>query len=383
MFKKIGLLITAILFVMSAAQAQNDTSRLRITLLTCGTGDETWETFGHTAIRVTDSVAGTDVVFNYGTFYFTDDFAWQFMKGKLLYHLSYYAYELFVKEYESIGRSVREQELLLSPEKKAEFYDFLKWNSEEENKYYKYDFFFDNCATRIRDVFPKSLGKGFKFGKTIAAEKRLTFRNIINQYYYYKHWERFGVNILLGSRIDKVMTNEDIMFLPDYLQEGITEATLNGKPISTEPVVVVPGSPARPTGVNWPLVLMSIVGLLTILGLTVRSLKPLGKIMSFLVLFVTGLLGCLIVVMWLGTDHQGCQNNFNILWTLPANLFLAFAPKRNKDKYAVVAIICILLALILHLLHVQELPLLELFPLLLAQLFIFGAIYRKGKHTKA
>lgn len=377
MFRKLFILIAS-LFIISNSYAQEDTSHLRISLLTCGTGDETWETFGHTAIRVVDSVAGTDIVFNYGTFAFGDDFALQFMRGKLLYYVSYYDYSLFLEEYSDVNRSVREQVFLLNGPKKVEFYNFLKWNALEENRYYKYDFFFDNCATRIRDVFPKSLGSGFKFGKNIASEKRLTFRNIINQYYYYKHWERFGINILLGSPIDSVMTNEDIMFLPDYLSDGIAGATLNGEKISTETKPVLPGSTPRPTGLNQPLVLTSLLTLLTILGLSFKPLKPLGKIMTFMLLFVTGLLGWLMLVMWLGTDHQGCQNNYNLLWALPTNLFLAFVSKRNKARYAIVAFILMLLALIFHIFHVQEMPLLELSPLLLALLFIYGSIYRKS-----
>jgi hypothetical protein len=83
--------------------------------------------------------------------------------------------------------------------------------------------------------------------------------------------------------------------------------------------------------------------------------------------------------MWLGTDHQGCQNNLNILWALPVNLFLAFANKRKKDKYAVLAIFLMLLALVLHVVGIQELPLLELFPVLLALLCIYGSIYRSNK----
>lgn len=377
MFRKL-ILSVASLFIIFSTYAQQDSSHLRISLLTCGTGDETWETFGHTAIRVTDSVAGTDIVFNYGTFEFSNDFAMQFARGKLLYYLSFYGYNLFLDEYQSANRSVREQVLMLSGEKKKEFYAFLKENAKEENRYYKYDFFYDNCATRIRDIFPRTLGSGFRFGTTIAGERKLSFRSIINRYYYYKHWERFGVNLLLGSPIDSTMTNEDIMFLPDYLSNGVEHGSLNGEKISTPTHPVVAGSPARPVGLNEPFVVMCLIALLTIIGLSVPSLRILGNIMTFLVLLATGLLGCIMIVMWLGTDHQACRYNYNLLWALPVNLFLAVLPKRKKSKYAIVAIILLLLALIFHIFKVQEMPLLELFPLLLSLLFIYGRIYRKS-----
>ncbi|WP_276134359.1 DUF4105 domain-containing protein [Polluticoccus soli] len=377
MYKKLVLL--CLLFSWISVSAQTDSSRLRISLLTCGTGPEVWETFGHTALRVTDSSVGTDMVYNYGTFAFDDDFALQFMRGKLLYYLSFYPYEAFLHEYASAQRSVEEQVLLLNGRQKQQLYEFLQHNAQSENRSYKYDFFYDNCATRIRDAFPRTLGKGFEFGKTAAATNRLTFRNIINQYYYYKHWERFGINILLGSKIDKVMTNEDIMFLPDFLSDGIVGARLNGERISTDRELIIPGSVKQPTGVNWPMVTFLIIGVITILGLTVKSLKPLGNVMSFLLLFITGLLGVLMMVMWLGTDHQGCSNNTNLLWALPTNLILAFATKRNKGKYAIIAIVLMVLALLLHLLRVQELPLLQLWPLLLTLMFIYGTIYRRNK----
>ncbi len=352
---------------------------MRISLLTCGVGDEIWETFGHTAIRVTDSVNGTDNVYNYGTFGFDKDFEIKFMRGKLLYYVSFYPYTAFLEEYTEAHRSVQEQILLLDGAKKIEFFDFLKENAKEENRYYKYDFFFDNCATRIRDAFPRSLGSGFKFANVLHAGHKLTFREIINQYFYKVHFERFGINLLLGSRIDKVMTNEDIMFLPDYLRDAIAGATVDDKRVSTDPVLLQPGSEHKPADTNWVLVMTIVTALLTIIGITYKPLKPLGNIMTFLMLFVTGLLGCLMLVMWFATDHQGCQNNFNILWALPTNLIIAATPKKNRSRYGLVGIFLIIVSLLLHIFRVQGLPLLELAPWLLALLFIYGILYKKGK----
>jgi len=363
-------------------RAQDSTvapGHLRISLVTCGTGDLIWQTFGHTALRVIDSAKGTDMVFNYGTFSFGDDFALQFMRGKLLYSLSFYPYDAFLEEYIEDKRSVEEQVLLMDEPTKERVYALLKENALPENRDYKYDFFFDNCATRIRDIIPKAIGSDFAYGKTVADSSRLTFRNIINRYYHKDHWLRTGINILLGSRIDAVMDNKDIMFLPDYLRDGVAGATINGKPFATPVELVLEGAPKQPAGVNWPLVVNLFVALITILGLTLPGLKPLGQVMQFLLLLVTGLLGVLILVMWFATDHQGCQNNFNILWALPTNVFIAFARKRNKGKYALAGIGLILLALILHVLRVQELPLMEISPLLLALLFVYGTIYRKDR----
>jgi hypothetical protein len=378
-------LITLIVFlaVFVNSFGQTDSSHLRISLLTCGTGDEIYETFGHTAVRVIDSVNGTDNVYNYGTFSFGPGFELQFMRGKLLYYVSFYPYTDFLEEYSIYHRSVEEQVLITGDKEKQEIFEYLKNNALEENRYYKYDFFFDNCATRIRDIFPKALGDKFKYNNVLPQGRSLTFRDIMDQYFYRVHWERVGCDILLGSRIDKVMTNADIMFLPDYLRDGLASATVDGKTIATPRQLILPGSEHKDAGVNQPFVLMVIVCLLTIIGLAFKPLKLLGNTMSFFILFVTGLLGCLIVVMWLGTDHQGCQNNFNILWALPTNIIMAFASKRNKGRYALIGIILLMVTLLLHIFSVQGLPLLEIGPLLLALLFIYASIYRRSRIADA
>lgn len=392
MFNKIRFIILMVL-LPSCLLAQQDTantnaqrmsSGIRISLLTCGTGDQVYETFGHTAIRVTDSMLGTDNVYNYGTFNgYSENFELQFMRGKLLYYVSYYPYSNFLKEYAYYGRSVEEQVLHLGDNDKEEIYAALRYNAKEENKYYKYDFYFDNCATRIRDIFKKALGDGFMFGYALPEGQELTFRDITNQYFYRKHWERVGVNLLLGSRIDKVMTNEDIMFLPDFLRDAMAGARNNVELFASDSKVVLDGSPHKPAGINQPLILMLGIALLTLLGLSVNSLSFLGKVMTFLVLFISGLLGVIMLLMWLGTDHQACQNNFNVLWALPTNLLLAFTSKKGKGKYATLAMVMLFISLILHMLSIQKMLLLEFGPLLLSLVFIYGAIIRKNKVVKS
>lgn len=378
MFKKIWFSIV-LLLVPAAIFAQADSSHLRISLLTCGVGDEIWETFGHTAIRITDSARGTDMVYNYGTFDGYDkNFEVKFMRGKLLYYVSYDPFRDFMTEYIEGKRSVQEQVLLLTGPQKEDIYSFLQWNAQNANKYYKYDFFFDNCATRIRDIFPKTFGSNFKFGRVIPEHSHITYRDIINRYLYKLHWERLGINILLGSKVDKVMSNEDIMFLPDYLRDGVGGATVNGRKIAAPVQTILPGKDTELAGFNGALLLMCVLAALTILGLTVRPLRLLGRLMSTLLLFVTGVLGLLILFMWLGTDHQACQNNWNILWAIPTNIIIA-ANTRRKDRYAMVAIILLIVSLLLHVLGIQALPLPELAPLLLAMLFIYGTIYRRNR----
>ncbi len=384
MLKKTLLLLLAFTAFIST-YAQPDSSHLRISLLTCGPGDEeVWEVFGHTAVRVIDSVAQTDKVYNYGTFEYGPDFEMQFMRGKLLYSLAVEPFNGFMQEYVEARRSVEEQVLTISWKQKERIAYFLQWNADPENKYYKYDFFFDNCATRIRDIFPRPeiFGRDFRYGNTLPPGKSLTFRDIMNRYFYKDHWTRLGVNILLGSKIDKVMTNSEIMFLPDYLRDGVGGATVKGQKIAAPPILLLPGNAGSPAGVNWAFILTSILAILTIAGLCINRLRLLGKIMSTLLLLVTGLLGCMILVMWFGTDHQGCSDNFNLLWCLPTNLVIAFFNPKGKSRYALIAIVFIFISLLLHITGIQGLTLFELFPLLLALLFVYGTIYRNRNKKK-
>lgn len=377
------LLIAAFACIPSFAQDTAATGKhLRVSLLTCGPGDEeVYEVFGHTGVRVIDSANNTDEVYNYGTFAFGPDFELQFMQGKLLYYVSKAPFMAFMEEYIIAKRSVEEQVLLIDDHQARHIYDFLEWNAEPENREYKYDFFFDNCATRIRDIFPRPdvLGKNFKYGKVVSPDKPLTFRDIINQYFFRDHWTRVGVNILLGSKIDRVMTNDDIMFLPDYLRDGLGGATVSGRKIATAPTLLLPAMQPQSAGLNQPMIVTGLIAILTIIGLSFPQLRVLGKVMSSLVLFATGLLGCLILVMWFATDHQGCSNNFNILWCLPTNIVIAFANPKGKPRYALIAIVLLFVSFLLHLFKVQGLTLLELGPLFLALLVIYGTIYKRSR----
>lgn len=368
----------------TAMAPQKHTSGLRISLITCGPGyNEIYEVFGHTAVRIIDSQDKTDLVYNYGTFNgFEENFELKFMRGKLPYYLSVYPFRDFVPEYIQTRRSVAEQVLDLNDGQKEAIQQYLDVNAEPENRQYKYDFFYDNCATRIRDIFPNSIGKDFKYHPILPAGSKETFRDIINRYFYATKWERFGINILLGSKIDKVMTDKDVMFLPDYLSLGVKNATVNNRAMAEKPVIMLEGGPAAPDNVSGPMVLTMAICVLTVAGLSVKRLKLLGRIMTISLMLITGLLGCLIIIMWFFTDHQGCSNNFNILWLLPTNIILAFGRPRGSGRYAVVAILLVFATILLHILRVQQLIMIEFMPLLLALLYIYGTIYRNSR-TKA
>ncbi len=380
--RAILLLLFAVAF---SAQAQTDTGRhtsgLRVSLLTCGPGtEEVYEVFGHTAIRIIDSNAtgdARDLVYNYGMFNgFDENFELKFMRGKLPYYCGVNTFPDFVSEYTELGRAVEEQVLLLTEQEKEQINARLQWNVQPEHMYYKYDFFFDNCATRIRDIFQDALGKRFEYGEARPKGFRPSYRDIMNRYFFNRHWERVGVNILLGSKIDRRMSNADIMFLPDYLRDGLRGAHLQGVPAATAPQVIVPGTVIDAPRTNWPMIVSCILLALTAAGLLIRPLRVLGGVMVTFLLLLSGVLGCVILVMWFATDHQACANNFNVLWLLPTNL-LAMLRFKGRGRHAVIAIGLILLSLLLHVLRVQALvP--EFLPLMLALLIAHAVVYRRS-----
>lgn len=351
---------------------------IQVSLLTCGAGDEIYSVFGHTAVRIVDSNSGTDIVYNYGTFDgYDDNFEINFMRGKLKYYISEETFEDFISMYQMEGRWVEEQILHTSEQEKKQIQDYLLINMQPENRAYKYDFFFDNCATRIRDIFTQTHGQAFKYPNVLPDGKSLTFRTLINRYLAKNPWERFGINILLGSKIDQKMTNAQIMFLPDYLQDGIEGATLNGKQFAERKNRIINETKGvQESDFTIWIVLIGLL-LLTVLGHYTPQLRLLGVIMTNLILFTTGILGLLILTMWFATDHQTCANNFNILWALPTNLFFIF--RKKQYKYAMIAIILILISLLLHIVSIQQMLLPEMIPLLLMLLIIFGNIYKTQK----
>jgi len=366
----------------TAAAHSRFSNSLRISVLTCGTGDELYASFGHTGIRVQDTIKGIDEVYNYGTFNFSDpDFYTKFTLGKLLYYIDKSSFDDFMSTYYYEKRTVDEQELLLRLPEKIKIVDYLENNLLPENRDYLYDFLYDNCATRIRDVFPETLGPAFHYGD-ILGDRKISFRIVINQYLFQKHWERLGINLLLGSPVDADMSDSTSMFLPDFLYKGLEKATYHGNNITmpNRALIEKVHVPAKP-GLNTPFWVFTAVLALLMLSYFITALNWLKPILNGLLLFITGALGCFMLFMWLGTNHKACNENWNVLWALPFNIIIAFIAHRKMPflrLYALAAITLLIVALILNIIGMQQLPLLEIIPLLAALTFIYIDMYKRN-----
>jgi hypothetical protein len=317
--KKI-LFVSLLLILGFFSYAQTDSSRLRISLLTCAPGDELYSIFGHTAIRVIDSTRQTDIVFNYGTFDFNDpDFYSKFVRGKLDYALSVSSFNDFMYEYQVTKRDVTEQELRLNAVQKKAIQDFLFENLNGNNRYYKYDFLRDNCTTRARDVFEKLAGMQVKQPIVAAGT---SFRDLLHEYLDRANmpWVKLGIDLLMGSSADQALSIHESMFLPDYLMKGVDSA---GQLLQQKQVVLVTGSVIPKGNTQMPLI---IIGIVSLVALILSFLyKPAQSVIDFLLCFLTGLIGCFLLFTWFGTDHASFRSNYNLLWALPTNLAAAFA----------------------------------------------------------
>lgn len=310
------------------SNAQDNRSGLRISVLTCAPGQELYSTFGHTAIRVVDSIQHTDIVYNYGTFDFSDpDFYSKFTRGKLDYFLSIASLPDFMYEYRSENRDVYEQVLALSEQSKKAIQQALNETLSGAARYYKYDFLYNNCTSRVRDIIMRYGG--------LEADQQLvpsgtSFRDMLHEYLDKGNqaWSKFGIDLVLGSPIDKKAGIAESMFLPDYLMKGI-DSSVRSKDhkVLGEKILINRGTAQPEPFRDTPLLLFSviavIVGVLSLLKN--KTAVQLSRVFDFVLFLSTGLIGCLLLFMWLGTDHSACAANYNLLWAMPLNVLAAFA----------------------------------------------------------
>ena len=271
--RKYLLSILLLLFALSpyrliASSISNSLSdSAQILLLTCTPGTEVWSKYGHTGIRVIDQSQKLDIVFNYGIFDLTaDDFYIKFVHGETYYQLGIEPYRYFDMFYRRIGRTTYWQELNLTPSQKQQIFDALLINYQPQNRYYLYNFVFDNCATRPYYLIKNALQD------TIISSYRgyegTTFRQAITHYTGHNSWVDFGINLVFGNDADQPMTNEQRLFLPEELMNYMAQAHLSdGTPlvkkqhIAAFPAAVVPWYTHCEWGIAFFAVLMLLLSL--------------------------------------------------------------------------------------------------------------------------
>ena len=203
----------------------------KIYLLTCTPGTEVWSKYGHTGIRVCDPAWKMDIVFNYGIFSLMEKgFYLKFIQGETYYQLGIESYSYFVKFYSKIGRKTYLQELNLTQTQKQSVFDALLINYQPENRYYLYNFVFDNCATRPYHLLKQALQDTII--STYQGYLNQPFRSTITHYTGPYSWVDLGINLVFGPKADQPMNNEQRLFLPEELMFYLSQAHLtDGTPL--------------------------------------------------------------------------------------------------------------------------------------------------------
>ncbi len=325
--------------------------QIQISLLSCSPGEDLYSIFGHSAIRIKDADTGRDVVFNYGTFDFSEkNFYLKFLRGKLNYILSTSSFDDFLYSYTLENRTVYEQIFDLDSMQKAQLLYRLQENALPAHRAYKYDFFWDNCSTRIRDKIQESYPKKLQYPPIPDA----TFRDYLHDYLKDSPWSRFGIDLILGLPADNHMKTEEAMFLPLEMMKIYDETLIENKPTNSHSKVILPADIRQdPVGVIFtPFIIFSVLLLLIILGFLFKRTFWAFQFLNHSLLLICGLAGCLITFLWFFADHITTDYNMHLLWANP--ILVLYMWRKNllpaeTIKWVTRAYLFILLGLILFL----------------------------------
>lgn len=363
-FKKNRIALWSLFLLVLFSSIHSRAENVRVSLLTCEPGSEIYALFGHTAIRYEDPEHNIDWVYNYGMFSFeTPHFIYRFIKGETDYQLGIIPFPYFEAEYGLRGSSVHQQIICLDSIEKKHVKEFLDQNYLPQNRIYRYNFLYDNCTTRARDVFELVLNKGVQYEKTNLA---LSYRDILHQYTAGSDWNEFGIDLCLGQAADKIITEREQLFAPFYLYEAVKRAkVIKGdsvsnlmlsefKAVDVEPDDEEPGFFLSPLACAILLLAFSIIiGVYRVL--TRKKVLAWDVFLSFL----QGGAGCVITFLVLFSVHPTVDKNWLILMLNP--LPLLFLPwtiyALLKDKrvwFHLINTVCLTLFIIAYPFVVQK-----------------------------
>lgn len=333
----IGLLMLLFLFgsFHSSLVAQQLTPSSRVSLITYGPGDDDISSsFGHTEIRIVDPALGLDRDYSYGGFdYRADYFILKFLRGTLPYFLSVHNLYQVMYYYQQTNRSIREQQLVLSLSQRQKLFAALETNYLPENREYRYKFYYDNCATRPRDMIVEACGDSL----SIPSRSRMTgksYRDWMNDYLNEKPWYQLGMNLAIGWPANEQTDGWRAMYLPDQVHDQLAKATI--KLANGQIVPFVQGDQTLFAAQNIfrqqvpifldPDVVFTILGVL-IAGFTIRRYVVAGKVDRWLdrLLFgVSGFLGWFLLLLWLIRDDGVTGWNPTLLYLMPLHFPLIY-----------------------------------------------------------
>ncbi|WP_299060641.1 DUF4105 domain-containing protein [uncultured Polaribacter sp.] len=365
-----------LLSVYTHFKAQKQLSEFaEVSIVTAGPGEQLYEAFGHSAIRIKDSILNFDLIYNYGMFDFNQpNFYTNFAKGNMIYSLARYDFKYFFASYKRDQRWLKQQILNLTQKEKQAYYNFLENNALPKNRNYNYDPYFDNCATILRDITKNILGNKIIFNDN-NPKKELSFRQLTNNEIHWNSWGTFGLNLIAGTKLDQIASFEEYMYLPDYLYSFFKNASIF---IKNQPEKLVIKEvnllnfEEKKTAISIfnPLLIFSILAFWGVF-VTYKDFKnnKRTKSLDFILFFITGLIGSILFFLWFFSSHSTAPNNFNILWAFPLNVIVAFlllkkSPSKWVQKYMWLLMIFLMMIPILWIINFQVFPVI-IIPLLI------------------
>lgn len=333
---KKGLLYIVLTFILSVvnatvgAQSMTNPDRIQISLLTCSPGKEVWAQYGHTAIRYYDKESGEDLAINYGIFSLDQTyFIPRFVLGMTDYRMGVQPMDMFLAQYSYEGRGVVEQVINLSAEDKEVIYKALQENMKPENVVYRYNYFFDNCTTRARDMLVNHL-----HGKVVypPAEEDATFRSMIHKWNNKYEWSQFGEDLLLGVNADRKTTKSEQQFLPENLRSDFDKARYNRKPLVKETNVLLDAE-TEVTEPVFPLSPLSVALIFAVISLVMMLFSYRRQqfywAWDLALMLTSGLMGIIFFVM-IFSQHPCVSLNFILLFFNPLPLFFLYSTIKKK-----------------------------------------------------
>jgi hypothetical protein len=325
--KKI-LLINSFIFLICFpevfSQTTNDTI---VCLITCGPGSETYSIYGHSAIRIIIPEKKSDIVYNWGMFDFNaPNFAWKFAKGRLNYFLGVESFQTFLRTYVYEQRFVYSQKINLNPDETERLIALINENYKPENRNYRYDFFYDDCSTRIRDLFEKAVGGNLLYPPSETG-KLPTFRQMVGKYQNPYPWLNFGIDLIMGSPGEKKASFRDRMFLPIDMQVELSETVINrsGKmiPLLQNPEVILSYDPPSKKQIflTTPVFAFTLLLIIIIILSSLIKSRKVNNAGDIVIFSVFSVLAVLMIFFNFFTDHQQMKWNLNLLWLNPFILF--------------------------------------------------------------
>ncbi|GAB3511872.1 DUF4105 domain-containing protein [Spirosoma knui] len=355
-------LFLALSGLLPTASGQQLSPSAQISLLTVGPGEELYSVFGHTAIRIYDPSQNMDVTYGWGGFRFSEDnFYVKFLRGTLPYYIDGYDMYPFLYAYQADNRTVREQLLNLTSAQKNRLWSQIQENYRPENRTYQYKFFYDNCATRPRDVIARACGDSLNVPTRLKKTGK-SYRDWMNDHLGEKPWAKLGMNLAIGQPADEQTDGWHAMYLPGNVHDQMAQAMLRSptgqiRPLVTRDQALYTATTTIRQQIPFffdPNVVFTILGVVVVL-VTVRRYQQ-GRVDRWLdrLLFgVSGFLGWFLFLLWVGTDHGVTAWNPTLLYLMPLHLPLIYwatgrnSTSRRRTTYFGLTAVLILLGMIL------------------------------------